>query len=91
MSKIFSMLVSRYFAIALAGAVFAAGAQAALANSQRMASTDDMSQPEQPVSSPPASSTNTPATTQSRPVAIMHLSKKEAQIIRELHRHGIYW
>lgn len=93
MSKLFNILASRYFAIALAGAVFAAtGAQAGPSNTLRMASTDETPQPEQPASIPQASSAPaSKTTTQSRPVAIMHVSKREAQIVRELHRHGIYW
>jgi hypothetical protein len=93
MSKLFNILVSRYFAIAFAGAVFAAtGAQAGPSNTLRMASTDDTAQPEQPARIPQASSAPaSETTTQRRPVAIMHLSKKEAEIVRELHRHGIYW
>jgi hypothetical protein len=36
---------------------------------------------------PPVAETNS----QTRSIAIKHLSRREAQLVRELHRHGIYW
>jgi hypothetical protein len=103
MSKILNLVVSRYVAIALAGAVFAAtGAQAGPSRSLSLASTEPTPQAEQPTTNPQATATNAPAEAPkqspqtaaaepSKPIPIKHLSRKEAEIIRELHRHGIYW
>lgn len=103
MSRIFSTIASHYFAIALAGAIFAAtGAQAGPSRGLSLASTEPTPQVEQPTTTPQASTTKAPseapkqspqttAAEPSKPIPIMHLSRKEAEIIRELHRHGIYW
>jgi hypothetical protein len=104
MSKILNLFISRYFAIALAGAFFAAtGAQAGPSRNLSLAWADPSSQTEQPATATPqASGTAAPtkapkqspqttAAEPSKPIAIKHLSGKEAEIIRELHRHGIYW
>jgi hypothetical protein len=103
MSKIFNLFVSRYFAIALAGAIFAAtGAQAGPSRNLSLALADPTA--EQPTATAPQAapaSTATPTaetpkqapqTTTvepSKPKA-RHVST-EARIISELHRHGIYW
>jgi hypothetical protein len=105
MSKIFNLFVSRYFAIALAGAIFAAtGAQAGPSRNLSLASVDPSPQAEQPTATAPQAaptSTATPtaetpkqspqttAVEPSKPKA-RHVST-EARIISELHRHGIYW
>jgi hypothetical protein len=101
MSRIFSTIASHYFAVALAGAVFAAtGAAADPSRSLSLASTDATPQAEQPTTTPQAPTTNAPteapkqqttAAEPSNPIVIKHLSRREAEIIRELHRHGIYW
>ena len=103
MSKILNLIISRYFAIALAGALFAAtGAQAGPSRSLSLASTEPTPQTEQPATTPQASSAPTsteapkqpPQTTAavpSKPITIRHISGREAEIIRELHRRGIYW
>jgi cytoskeletal protein RodZ len=103
MSKILNLVISRYFAIALAGALFAAtAAQAGPSRSLSLASTEPTPQTEQPATTPQASTTPAPteapkqspqttAAEPSKPIAIKHLSGREAEIIRELHRHGIYW
>ena len=103
MSKIFNLVISRYFAFALAGALFAAtGAQAGPSRGLTMASKEPTPPTEQPAISPQASTApasaeapnpvpQTPAAAPSRPIAIKHLSGREAEIIRELHKHGIYW
>jgi hypothetical protein len=102
MSKIFSAVASHYFAIALAGAIFAAtGAQAGPSRGLSLASADATPQAEQPVSTQPTPTTTMPSTETpkqapqttttdpSKPKA-RHAST-EARIIYELHRQGIYW
>jgi hypothetical protein len=98
MSRIFSSIISHYFAAALAGAIFAAsGAQAGTLVS--LASTEASPQTEQPAQSSTTTAVReaakeSPQATDaepSKPIPTMHLSKKHAQIIRELHRRGIYW
>lgn len=102
MSNILNLVVSRYFAIALAGAIFAAtGAQAGPSRNLSVASTEPTPQAGQPAT--PQATTSNPSTEApkqppqtdagepSKPVPIKHISRREAEIIRELHRHGIYW
>jgi outer membrane biosynthesis protein TonB len=101
MSKIFSAVALHYFAIAVAGAIFAAtGAQASPSRSLSLASADATPQAAQPVAAQPTPTTTpsteapkqAPQTTTadpSKPKA-RHAST-EARIIHELHRHGIYW
>jgi hypothetical protein len=100
MSKILNLVVSRYFGMAFAGAIFmATNAQAG--PSYSLASADPSSQTEQPTT-PLATTTNpsteapnqpsqTAAGEPSKPVPIKHISRRKVEIIRELHRHGIYW
>jgi hypothetical protein len=98
MSKILNLVVSRYFGMAMAGAIFmATNAQAG--PSYSLAAAGPSSQTEQPTS-PQATTTTTEAPKQppqtaaaepSKPVPIKHISRREAEIIRELHRYGIYW
>jgi hypothetical protein len=103
MSKILNLIVLRYFAIALAGAVFVAtSAQAGPSRSLSLASANSNPQAEQPATTTPETTT-APASTEpkqppqtaaaepSKPVSIKHISRRESEIIRELHRHGIYW
>jgi hypothetical protein len=101
MSKILNLVVSRYFAIALAGAIFVAtNAQASPSRSLSLASADPSSQAQQPAAAPqtpaPAPTTEAPkqapeaTTTKPSKPKIKHVST-EARIIHELHRHGIYW
>ena len=100
MSKIFSAVASHYFAIALAGAIFAAtGAQAGPSRSLSLASADATPQAEHPVPAQPTPTTpstetpkQSPRTTTTEPANLKarHVST-EARIIYELHRHGIYW
>jgi hypothetical protein len=102
MSKIFSAVASHYFAIALAGAVFAAtGAQAGPSRSLSLASADATPPAAQPAPAQQTPTTTTPstetpkqapqtATTDSSKPKARHAST-EARIIHELHRHGIYW
>ena len=95
MSRILNFIFSHYVGLFFAGVVFVStGAQAHPSGALDVASAE--SSEGQPSTTPP---TQTPAlnapdsetTRQTQPIAIKHLSKKEAQIIRELHRHGIYW
>jgi hypothetical protein len=84
MSRILNFIFSHYAGLFIAGVVFCStAAQAQLAGTVNVASSE--SSESQPSAAPPA---QTPAT---KPVAIMHLSKREAQLVRELHRHGVYW
>jgi cytoskeletal protein RodZ len=99
MSRILNLVVSRYFGIALAGAVFmATNAQARPSYSQ--ASADPNAQVQQPSASPqsPASAPTTEAPKQAPETTAAEPSKPkakyvstEARIIYELHRHGISW
>jgi hypothetical protein len=95
MSRILNFIFSHYVGLFFAGVVFvSAGAQAQTSRALNVASAESSeSQPsttpstQTPAPSAPASET----TRQTQPIAIKHLSKKEAQIVRELHRHGVYW
>jgi hypothetical protein len=98
MSKILNLIVSRYFGMALAGAIFmATSAQAG--PSYSLAAADPSSETEQraspqattPTTEAPKQPPQTAAAEPSKPVSIKHISRREAEIIRELHRHGIYW
>jgi hypothetical protein len=101
MGKILSLLVSRYFAIALAGAVFVAtNAHAGPSRGLSLASADPSPQSQEPAPAPsaPASAPTTeapkqaPAPTKAEPSKpkAKHIST-EARIVRVLHSHGIYW
>jgi hypothetical protein len=95
MSRILNFIFSHYVGLFFAGVVFVStSAQAQSSGALNVASVESSE------SQPPATpSTQTPAlnapasqtTTQTQPIAIKHLSKKEAQIVRDLHRRGIYW
>jgi hypothetical protein len=96
MSKILNFIFLHYVGLFFAGVVFVSTtAQAQLSGTLNVASSESTesqgsvapSSTPAPVAKAPASETNKPT----QPIAIKHLSKKEAQLVRELHRHGIYW
>jgi hypothetical protein len=81
MSKILNLIFSHYVGLFFAGVLFVStGAQAGPGGAVNVASAES-SDGQRP----------TPTTQTSPPIAIKHLSKREAQLVRELHRHGIYW
>ena len=94
MSRILNFIFSHYAGLFFAGVVFVStGAQAQPSGLLDVASAESS---EGQSSTTPPTQTAAPnadfeTTRQTQPIAIKHLSKKEAQIIRELHRHGIYW
>jgi hypothetical protein len=82
MSKILNFIFSHYVGIFFAGVLFVStGAQADPTGVVSVASAE----------SSESQRSTTPATQTSRPIAIKHLSKREAELVRDLHRHGIYW
>jgi len=95
MSKVLNFIFSHYVGLFFAGAVFVStGAQAQRSSALDVASAESVeSHPSITLSThsraPNAPSSDTAKRTQQ--IAIKHLSKKEAEIIRELHRRGVYW
>ena len=93
MRKILNLVFFPCVGLFLAGVVFVStGARAepvvnvaAAESAQSQPSTTLATRTSAP--NPPATETNS----QTRSIAIKHLSKREAQLVRELHRHGIYW
>jgi hypothetical protein len=88
MAKILNFIFSHYVGLFLAGVVFVStDAQAQDARFLNVATFESSgSQPSTtPAPSPPASEKT------QQPIAIKHLSKREAQLVQELHRHGVYW
>jgi hypothetical protein len=82
MSKILNFIFSHYVGLFFAGVLFVStGAHADPAGVVNVASAE----------SSEGQRSMAPATQASQPIAIKHLSKREAQLVRELHRHGIYW
>jgi hypothetical protein len=89
MSKILNFMFSHYAGLFFAGVVFvSAGTQASPAGALDVAFVEI---PESQPSTEPATGANSETPPQTQPIAIKHLSKREAQLVRELHRHGIYW
>lgn len=80
MSKILNFIFSHYVGLFFAGVLFVStGAQADPAGTVNVASAESSE-----------GQRSTPATQTSQTIAIKHLSKREAQLVRELYRHGIY-
>ena len=95
MRKILNLVFFHWVGLFFVGVVFVStGARAEPAAVVNVAAAESSeSQPSTTLATrtsapnPPATETNS----QTRPIAIKHLSKREAQLVRELHRHGIYW
>jgi hypothetical protein len=93
MSKILNFIFSHYVGLFFAGVVFVStGAQADSARALNVAAAESSgSQPTPATQSPAAVAPVSETTKPTQPIAIKHLSKREAQLVRELHQHGIYW
>lgn len=95
MRKILNLVFFHYVGLFLAGAVFAStGARAEPAAVVNVAAVESSESQPSTTLATRTSSPNPPSTetnSQTRSIAIKHLSKREAQLVRELHRHGIYW
>lgn len=92
MSKILNLIFSHYVGLFFAGIVFVStGAHAQRSSALDVASAESHPSiaPSTQLPSPNAPSSETAKATQQ--IAIKHLSKKEAEIVRELHRRGVYW
>jgi hypothetical protein len=82
MSRILNFIFSHYVGLFFAGVLFVStGAQADSTGVVNVASAETSE----------SQRAAAPATQTSQPITIKHLSKREAQLVRELHRHGIYW